>query len=89
MAGKKIAVAVGYYSHSLTSRTKNRTWKNSSPLEATSVISIPNTTASSFYRAVLGSCEADLQEPKTKDMKEMEENVKISLDDMPIVQIQR
>jgi hypothetical protein len=27
--------------------------------------------------------------PKTKDMKEMEENVKISLDDVPIVQIQR
>ena len=26
--------------------------------------------------------------PKTKDMKEMEENVKISLDDVPIVQIQ-
>ena len=27
--------------------------------------------------------------PKTKDMKEMEENVKISLDNVPIVQIQR
>ena len=27
--------------------------------------------------------------PKTKDMKEMEENVKNSLDDVPIVQIQR
>jgi hypothetical protein len=32
VAGKKIAVAVGYYSHSLTSRTKNegdgREWEN-------------------------------------------------------------
>ena len=54
----KITVAVSYYSHSLTSRTKNHTWKNSSPLEATSVISIPNTIVSSILLSSTGELQS-------------------------------
>lgn len=43
---KLIAVVVSYYSHSLISRTKSLTWRNTSPLGVTSVISIPNITVS-------------------------------------------
>ena len=43
---EEVAVVVGYYSHSPISRTKSLTWRNTSLLGVTSVISIPSITAS-------------------------------------------
>ncbi len=56
--GRLIAVVVGCYSHSLTSRTRSLTWKSSSPPGVTSVISIPNTTASSTSLSSTGELQS-------------------------------
>ena len=76
---------------------RNLAWKNSSHLGVTSVIFIPSISVSlqaQIYWAVLRSSKANLQDCQDQPEDEGHErngkkNIKNSLDDVPIVQIQR
>ena len=77
--GRLTVAIVGYYSHSLTLRIKNLTWRNSLCPGVTFMTSIQSIAASSTLLSSTGEQQSyviDRTSPKMKNMKEMEENCK-------------